>query len=170
MIKFKAVILRFDKKGEKTGWSYIVIPPHIAAKLKPGNKRSFRVKGKLDAFSIAQTSLLPMGKGEFILPINAAIRKGVGKGPGSLLHVQIEEDKSEFIFNADLMLCLEDEPAAWKFFKTLTGSHQRYFSKWIDSAKSGETKAKRIAMAVNALARGYGYPQMLREAAGKNIS
>lgn len=162
--------MRFAKHGDKTGWSFIVIPANLARKLKPGNKKSFRVKGKLDNFSIAKCSLLPMGEGEFMLPINASIRKGVGKSQGAILHVQLEEDKSEFIFNADLMTCLEDEPAALKFFKSLTGSHQRYFSKWIDSAKTETTKTKRIAMAVNALARGYGYPQMLREAAGKSIS
>jgi hypothetical protein len=48
------------------------------------------------------------------------------------------------------------------FFKTLPGSHQRYFSKWIDSAKAVETKAKRIAWAVTALSKKQGYAEMLR--------
>jgi uncharacterized protein YdeI (YjbR/CyaY-like superfamily) len=60
------------------------------------------------------------------------------------------------------MQCLHDEPKAWDFFKVLPGSHQRYFSKWIDSAKTEETKANRIAQAVNALAKQLGYPEMLR--------
>ncbi len=167
MVKFNTIILKFDKKGEKTGWTYIVIPADVAGKLKPGNKKSFRVKGKLDNYSIAKTALLPMGEGEFILPLNAAIRKGIGKRQGAMLKVQMEEDKSEFVFNPDLMACLADEPSALKYFKQLTGSHQRYFSKWIDSAKGDATKAKRIAMTVNALVRGMGFPEMLRESAGK---
>ena len=167
MVKFNTIILKFDKKGEKTGWTYILIPADVAGKLKPGNKKSFRVKGKLDNYSIAKTALLPMGEGEFILPLNAAIRKGIGKRQGAMLKVQMEEDKSEFVFNPDLMACLADEPSALKYFKQLTGSHQRYFSKWIDSAKGDATKAKRIAMTVNALVRGMGFPEMLRESAGK---
>lgn len=167
MVKFGTVILRFEKKGEKTGWTYIVIPADLAARLKPGNKRSFRVKGKLDGYSFGKTALLPMGEGEFILPLNGAIRKAIGKRAGARLQVQMEEDKSEFIFNPDLMACLEDEPSAMKFFKTLPGSHQRYFSKWIDSAKADATKTKRIALAVTALARGKGYAEMLRANAGK---
>ena len=168
-VRFSATILKFGKKGEKTGWSYIVIPADVARKLKPGNKKSFRVKGKLDNYSLLKTALLPMGEGEFILPINSAIRKAVGKRAGAMLKVQMEEDRSEFIFNADMMACLEDEPAAVKFFKTLPGSHRRYFSKWIDSAKTDSTKAKRIALTVNALSRGKGYGEMIRESTRKNV-
>lgn len=169
MVKFTTVILRFDKKGEKTGWTYISIPASVASEIKPGNKRSFRVKGKLDNYVFSKTALLPMGEGEFILPLNAVFRKAIGKRKGDSLRVQMEEDKSDFVFNADLLACLEDEPAAIEFFKTLTGSHQRYFSKWIDSAKSDDTKAKRIAMAVNALARRKGYAEMLRENSRKAV-
>lgn len=167
MIKFTTTILRFKKKGEKTGWTYIVIPADVASRLKPGNKRSFRVKGKLDGYSFAKTALLPMGEGEFIMPLNLAIRNAIGKGEGAMLKVQMEEDKSDFVFNADMIACLMDEPAAFKFFKALTGSHQRYFSKWIDSAKSDDTKAKRITLTVNALVRGKGYAEMIRENSGK---
>ena len=134
-----------------------------AKKLKPGNKKSFRVKGKLDNHSISKTALLPMGEGEFILPINAAIRKAIGKRHGAMIKVQMEEDKSDFVFNSNLIACLEDEPPALKYFKQLPGSHQRYFSKWVDDAKTDATQAKRITLAVNALAREMGFPQMLRE-------
>lgn len=162
MIRYKTLILKFDKKGEKTGWTYIVVPADVAQKIKPGNKRSFRVKGKLDSYSFKKAALLPMGGGEFILPLNSAIRKGIGKRHGAMLNVQLEEDKSEFVFNPDLMACLADEPSALKFFHTLAGSHQRYFSKWIDSAKTDPTKAKRIALAVNAMANSKSFGEMLR--------
>ncbi len=168
MIKFTTTILKFDKKGEKSGWTYIEIRSDIANKIKPANKKSFRVKGKLDSLAITQTSLLPMGNGSFILPINAEIRKKLGKRKGDVLQVQMVEDKSEFILNTDFVACLKDEPKAGEFFNSLTGSHQRYFSKWIDSAKSDVTKAKRIAMSINALARGNGYPEMIRENSRKN--
>ncbi|MGE5108027.1 MAG: hypothetical protein ACM3H8_10810, partial [Sphingobacteriales bacterium] len=35
MITFTAVIKRFDKQGEKTGWTYIEIPSDIADKIMP---------------------------------------------------------------------------------------------------------------------------------------
>jgi hypothetical protein len=162
MILFTTTIKRFGSQGEKTGWTYIDVPADLAQELKPGNKKGFKVKGKLDAHPIKKVSLLPMGGGLFILVLNAAIRKAIGKKNGAMVKVQLTEDTSAFIFNKDFIDCLNDDPAAKHFFESLTGSHQRYFSKWIDSAKTEPTKVKRIAMAVNALAKKWGYPEMIR--------
>lgn len=162
MVRFTTTLYKFNEKGEKTGWTYIEIPADIIQQLKPGNRKEFKVKGKLDTHSITRVSVLPMGNGNFILPVNAIMRKAIGKKEGAMVKVQLQADDSVFIFNADFMECLEDEPKAKAFFNTLTGSHQRYFSKWIDSAKTTETKTKRIAMSVTALAKKWGYPEMIR--------
>jgi hypothetical protein len=161
-VTFTATIQQFEKHADKTGWSYIEIPADIAQKLKPGNKKSFRVKGKLDNYAISHVSLLPMGDGNFILPINAAMRKGTGKRKGASLRVQLEAETQPTPLSADLLECLADEPEAMAFFKTLTPSHQRYFSTWIDSAKTEQTKAKRIAQSITALCKGMGYVEMVR--------
>ena len=162
MVKYNTTIRKFEKQGEKTGWTYIDIPADIAGLIKPANKKSFRVRGKLDGFKIAGVALLPMGGGAFIMPINGAMRKGVGKRHGAMLNVQLEEDKAPFQFNKDFMDCLADDPKAKEFFKTLAASHQRYFSKWIDAAKTESTQTKRIAQAVTALSQKKGYPEMVR--------
>jgi uncharacterized protein DUF1905/bacteriocin resistance YdeI/OmpD-like protein len=162
MVQLTTMMKRFDSQGEKTGWTYIEIPADLAQKLKPGNRKEFKVKGKIDKHAIHRVSLLPMGGGAFIMPVNAAMRKAIGKRHGAMVKVELTEDKSEFIFNSDFIECLQDEPAAFDFFKTLPGSHQRYFSKWIDSAKTEQTKAKRIAQTVTALSKGHGYAEMLR--------
>jgi hypothetical protein len=162
MVQFTATILQFAAQGEKTGWSYIEIPEAIAQKLKPGNKKSFRVKGKLDNHPIKNVALMPMGGGSFIMPINAEMRKGTGKRKGAMLKVQLQAEARQKPLSSELMDCLNDEPQALAFFKTLAPSHQRYFSTWIDSAKTEPTKAKRIAQSVNALAKGFGYGEMIR--------
>lgn len=162
MVQFTTTILKFGDKGEKTGWTYISVPPDLVQELKPGNKKEFKVKGKLDAYRISRVSLLPMGGGVFILPLNAEMRKAIGKRQGAMLKVQLQEDDSAFVFNADFMTCLQDDPTALGFFNSLTGSHQRYFSKWIDSAKTAATREKRIIRAITALARKWGYPEMMR--------
>lgn len=167
MISFNTTIHKFDKQGEKTGWTYIEITATQAKKLKPETKVSFRVKGTLDSYKIKQVALLPMGDGNFIMPLNAAMRKGTGKKLGDKLKVSLEADNSEFEFSADFIECLRDDPAAYDFFQSLTGSHQKYFSKWIDSAKTSATKTKRIVMAVTALAKKQGYPEMIRANKGQ---
>jgi len=162
MVKFTATMHRFEQQGEKTGWTYIEIPGDMVEKIKPGHRREFKVKGKLDAFAIKRVSLMPLGGGRFIMPVNAVMRKGIGKRHGATVRVQIEADDSPFIFNKDFLECLDDEPKAKEFFETLTPSHQRYFSKWISDAKTEQTKVKRITMSVNALSKKWDYGQMLR--------
>ena len=162
MIQYTTTIKKFDKQGEKTGWTYIEIPADIAEELNPGIKKSYRVKGKLDNFKIKGISVLPMGGGSFIIAFNAGMRKGTAKKHGAMLKVILEVDKELFKLNEDFMDCLNDDPVAKKHFDSLAGSHRNYFSKWIDSAKTEPTKVKRIAMAVNALSRKLGFPEMLR--------
>src|SRR6185436_16245435 len=159
MIKFKTTIVKFGAQGEKTGWTYIVIPADVAEKLCPGNRKGFRTKGKLDSYAFSGKSLIPLGKGEFIFTIDAKIRKAIGKRAGAIVKVEIAFDKSEYKLNKEFMDCLNEEPEALEYFNSLTGSHQRYFSKWIESAKTEETKAKRIAQSTNAFLRKQGFPE-----------
>lgn len=163
MVQLTVTLLQFDEQGEKTGWTYFAIPADIAQQIKPGYKKIYRVKGRLDNFKIKGVAIMPMGDGSFIMPVNAAMRKGMGKRKGAMITATLEADDTPYELNEDFMTCLKDEPAAWDYFNSLSGSHRNYFSKWIDSAKTEPTKTKRIAMAVSALARGMGYPEMMRE-------
>lgn len=162
MLTFDAVIKKFGDMGEKTGWTYIEIPQDISDGLKPGWRRSFRVKGKIDDFNISGMAVLPMGGGGFILVLNADIRKGIGKRKGAMVKLALTEDKSPLKINQELMECLADEPEAKAFFDSLAPGHRNYFSKWIDSAKTDTTKTKRIAATVNAMVRKMDYGQMIR--------
>ena len=162
MVQFTAIIEQAGEMGEKTGWSYIIVPPDIAAQLKPGFKKSFRVKGKLDNYAIAQQALLPIGKGVFMMPLNAGLRKAIRKNKGSMLKLSIEEDKKPLKISAELLECLSDSPKAKKKFGSLPQSHQMYYSKWIESAKTIQTKAKRIGMTITALERNLNFGEMLR--------
>lgn len=162
MIQFTAVIKKFSDKGEKTGWTYIEIPAAVAEKLKPGSKKSFRVKGCLDDFSFAGMALLPMGNGDFILALNSSVRKSIRKSKGAKLSVKIQADENPVKLNAELMECLFDEPECLSFFNSLTAGHRKYFSNWIESAKTEATRTKRIAQTLNALANHQHYGQMIR--------
>lgn len=162
MITFKATIARFAQQGEKTGWMYITIPEVTALKLKPGNKKSFRVKGFLDEHPIEGVSLLPMGEGDFIMAINQSMRKGTGKRKGDVLRVRLEVDEKPLTVCPELLESLQDEPKALAFFNGLAKGRQRYFSNWITSAKTDTTRVKRIAQAVNALSRSQDFGAMIR--------
>jgi hypothetical protein len=164
MIRFTTTILQFAEQGEKTGWTYFVITAAQAAKLIPGNKKSFRVKGQLDAHTIKGVALLPMGEGDFIMPLNATIRKAIRKRKGDKLKVELEVDNVKIEPPADLMECLADEPAAQTYFKQLPRSHQNYFGNWVRSAKGEATRASRIARVVTAMTKKQTYAEMIRSA------
>ena len=93
MLKFSTRIKKFGKLGEKTGWTYFSINAGQAQKLNPGKKVGYRVKGTLDQHSIQRVAILPMGDGEFILPLNARMRKATGKEMGDTLTVALEVDR-----------------------------------------------------------------------------
>lgn len=162
MVTFKASLHKFDKKGEKTGWTYFEIPAQIANELNPGIKTSYRVKGKMDSFVLKLVALIPMGDGDFIIPVNGEMRRKIRKKEGDTIEVTLEIDTDPLPQSADLLACLEDEPKALAYFNKLPASHQNYYNKWIESAKTIETKTKRISMTVRGMAMGLDYGQTLR--------
>jgi len=162
MVEFNTIILKFGDQGEKTGWRYIDIPADIAQQLKPGNKKSFRVKGMLDGFAFAGIALMPMGDGNFIMALKADIRKAIHKREGAMLQVRLEVDNDYKVeMPVDLMECFDADPEAFAFFNSLIRSHRDYFIKWIDSAKTETTRIKRIVNTANATSRRMGYPKPL---------
>jgi hypothetical protein len=162
MLQFTARIEKFGQQGEKTGWTYIAITAELAQQLKPNNKKAFRVKGYFDDHPFEGISLVPMGGGDFILALNAGVRKIIGKGSGAMVKVSIAVDDRPVTINPELIECLSDEPKALAYFNKLPKSHQNYFSKWIESAKSVATKSKRIALTVMACERQQPFGEMMR--------
>lgn len=162
MQQFTTIILKFEEKGEKTGWTYIEIPTDVTEALLPGNKKSFRVKGKLDEYSFKQVALLPIGDGKFIMPLKSDVRKAIKKRKGAMVQVSLILDETPFIISEDLLVCLEDEPIALQNFNKLPLSHKKYYTNWIESAKTAETKARRIAVSVISLATGKTFGEAMK--------
>jgi len=161
MIRFTTKILQFGEMGEKTGWTYIRVPAALAGKLLPGNKKSFRVKGKLDNHPIQKMALIPMGEGDFIMALNAAVRKAIRKQKGASVQVELEVDTA-IKPPKDLLDCLSYEPEALAYFNSLPKSHQNYFGTWIRQAKTEGTRTKRLACVVTAMTRRLNFAEMLR--------
>lgn len=162
VVKFKTKILQFQQMGEKTGWSYIRVPAALAQQLKPGNKKSFRVKGRLDEYPISGMALIPMGEGDFIMALKAATRKAIRKQKGDELEVQIEVDKKEIAPPKELIECLADEPEAQRYFRELPKSHQNWYGNWVREARTEGTRARRIAQIVEAMVKRLSFQDMLR--------
>ena len=164
MIRFTATIEKSTDKNQQTNWTFILLNKAQSNKLNPGVRLGFRVKGKIGGIPISQKALLPVREERFMLPLDAKLRKALQKQAGDKVTVELEVDKKQLKLSADLLECLSDEPAAEDFFNELSPSHQRYFSKWIEDAKTEHTKTKRVTMAVMALALKKDFGKMIRDA------
>lgn len=164
MIHINAEIERFGQMGEKTGWRYVFIPAAIANEIKPDCKVSFRVKGKIDDFDIVGIATIPMGEGDFIIAINDKLRKRLKKEAGAKVVLWLEEDKDFKIeMPADLEICLSEDERLLTYFLQQPKSHQNYFIRWINEAKTEITRTKRLIMTVTAMEKQQDYGTMIRE-------
>lgn len=167
MIHLKAEIERFETNGEKTGWSYVFIPNAIADQIKPGERRSIRVKGTIDQVEISGIGLMPMGQGDFIMALNKELRKKLRKEAGAKVELNLSFDADFKIeMPDDLEICLADEEVLLKQFLSMPKSHQNYFINWLNTAKTEVTRTKRLVMIVNAMAKKYDFGQMVRAGRG----
>ncbi len=168
-VEFNALLQKFGKNGEKSGWTYAIIPK-VKAKAIAGINTIFRVKGKIDEMTIHQVAVLPDGQGNFIIPVNGAMRKQLKKKDGDKIKLALTLDKTEILPDQDFLDCVTEVPKAWEFYNSLPGSHKNWFTKWLATAKTQETKANRIAMAISALSRGLKFNEILKEAKAKKGS
>jgi uncharacterized protein YdeI (YjbR/CyaY-like superfamily) len=94
--------------------------------------------------------------GNFLLPLNRGNRAMAGVSAGEVVEVAIERDDDPRVVEVpdDLAAALEGEEAASEAFAGLSYSHQREYVEWITEAKRPETRARRVAQAVERLQEG----------------
>ncbi|HMR56994.1 MAG TPA: YdeI/OmpD-associated family protein [Cyclobacteriaceae bacterium] len=158
MIRFSAKLKKQNKPG---GWTYLIVSAALIHKLKPG-KKSFRVKGTFNQFRYTRVTLLSLGNGSYLLPFNASMRKGTGKKEGDKVAVVMALDQSKPKLSPDLLQCLKEDTVAMGYFKTLTPFFQRLYSSWIESAKTSQTKTRRLVALVNSLSQKQGYQEVMK--------
>ena len=163
MVNLIVEIEKFDTNGEKTGWSYVFVTGEIAQQIKPDDKRGMRVKGFVDQVAINGKSLMPIGGGDFILTLDAKLRKLLKKEAGDKVAISLEHDADFKIeMPEDLEICLAQEDGLLEHFLNYTKAHQNYFIVWLNTAKTEATRTKRLIMIVDAMAKKQDFGLMLR--------
>lgn len=141
------IIERFPGKG---GWCYVTLPG-----VKPDHSNPFgwvRVKGTIDSFELKQYKLMPMGNGRLFLPVRAEIRKFIKKEEGDTVRVTLFTDDSDLQIPQDILASFElAHPRLKEAFDQLSEGQRKGYVDWITSAKTEETKVKRIAELLNRL-------------------
>ncbi|MEJ8802615.1 YdeI/OmpD-associated family protein [Pontibacter sp. H249] len=138
-----------EKFPGKGGWTYAAIP-----EIAPDKNAHFgwvRVRGTIDSYEIKGYNLMPMGNRQLFLPVRAEVRKKIKKQAGDWVQVILYADNTPQELPEELLLCLQDEPAAYQKFLKCTDGEQKAFVDWIYSAKTDETKVERIVQSINKL-------------------
>ena len=149
LVNKKYLLEKFPGKG---GWTFARIPEIIQDK-----KAHFgwvKVRGSIDGYEIKKYHLMPMGNGKLFLPVKAEIRKKIKKREGDYVHVILYPDQEPLEVPEEMLLCLQDEPVALKFFQSLSESEQKFYIEWVYSAKKEETKVARLVESINKLSKG----------------
>ncbi|PKV67245.1 DUF1905 domain-containing protein [Pontibacter ramchanderi] len=133
------------------GWTYAAIPEILPDKHAYFNL--VRVRGSIDGFQIKGFNLMPKGDGQLFLPVKAEIRKKIKKEAGDWVQVTLYADNTPQEASEELLLCLQDEPAAYQNFLKCTDSEQKAIVDWIYTAKNDEIKVERIVQTIQKLLR-----------------
>jgi Domain of unknown function (DUF1905)/Bacteriocin-protection, YdeI or OmpD-Associated len=143
MEEFRARIVAADRGG-----AYVVVPPHVTDALGGGGR--IPVRATFDGVEY-RGSVASMG-GAKVLGVLKAIRTELGKDVGDDVVVTLARDDAPRTVTVpdDLAAALAaaDRRAA---FDALSFSHQREYVGWINEAKRGDTRARRIAQTVERL-------------------
>jgi hypothetical protein len=146
LVNKKYLLEKYPGKG---GWTYAVIPEISQNKKSPFGW--VKVKGSIDDYELHNYKLMPMGNGKLFLPVKAEIRKKIGKNEGDWVKVILYLDDSPLEVPEEFMICLKEDPVAYKTFLSYTEGQQKEFIDWIYSAKTETTKEGRIAETLNKL-------------------
>ena len=99
-------------------------------------------------------STMPMGDGTSCVGILKSIRQQLGVGIGDTVHVVVDRDPAAGVVEPPVDLVDALTPEAATAFDRLAPSHRKAYVRWIEEAKTPETRARRIAESVSRLVSG----------------
>ncbi|GAA3802466.1 YdeI/OmpD-associated family protein [Nocardioides panacisoli] len=131
----------------------VVLDDDQVAELGQGKKR-FPVAATVNGYTW-RTSVARMG-GEFLVGLNREVRAGAGVEAGDEVDVvlALDEEPREVEVPAELAAALADDLTAKAAYDGLAFTHRKEYARWITEAKRDETKARRVAQALEMLREG----------------
>ena len=152
-IRFKAKLMQPATTGQGGSWMFLILPKAASAKL-PSRGRT-TIEGVINA-SPFRATLEPDGQNGHWLRVGRKLREAAGAAPGDVVTLEIAPtaEEPEPRVPADLRKALMAVPKARRLWSDITPLARKDWIHWITSAKSRETRARRIRSACSMLAAG----------------
>jgi hypothetical protein len=140
-------------RGPKGAWTFLAIP--FDAVKSFGAKGRIPVKGTMNGFAF-RNSLMPDGDGTHSMTVSRELQERAKARAGDVVKMTLERDDAERVVEVppELKKALAREKKAGAAFTALAFSHRKAYAEWIGGAKRPETKAARVAKAVEMLRAG----------------
>jgi hypothetical protein len=131
----------------------VILDEDQVAAVGEGAKR-FPVAATINGYTW-RTTVTRMG-GEFLLGLNREVRAGAGAEAGDTVDVHIELDTAprEVEVPEALETALAGDPVARANYDGMSYTHRKEYARWIAEAKREETRARRVAQALEMLRAG----------------
>ena len=128
----------------------IVVPDDVVTAF--GRGKRVPVVVTVDGGYQYRSTIASMG-GRFLISFNAATRRATGRGAGDEVEVRLDVDDAPRVVEVpdDLAAELARDGAARAAWDKLSYSHQRAHAEAITGAKAADTRARRVAKALDAL-------------------
>ncbi|KAA9338180.1 DUF1905 domain-containing protein [Hymenobacter busanensis] len=134
------------------GGVFVIIPFNVAEVY--GTRGQVKVQATFDGFPY-RGSLAPMGDGQHLLGVPRQIRNAIEKTWGHTVTVALAKDTQPRVAEVsdDFARALTNAGARQKF-EDLSYTHQKEFTRWVEAAKSTETRYERMKKAVEMILAG----------------
>jgi hypothetical protein len=119
-----------------------------------GTRSRMAVKGEINGFPF-RSSIFPMGGGKFYMVVNREMREGAKVKAGETVEFVMEKDDEPRAISTppDLLKALSARKSAKAAWDKLSYTHRKEYINAIEEARKPETRARRIAKAVEMIAR-----------------
>lgn len=143
-------MVRFSAGLQQRGPNpFLDVPGPVSDEFLPfSSKGRIRVTGRLQGAEFNGT-LMPVGSGRHILYVPGGLRAATGVKVGDTVTLDIEPlGPRRVILPSDLAAALDKVPDAPEAWQSLADSHRRELTRFLEDARSAETRGRRVEQIV----------------------
>jgi hypothetical protein len=143
MYRFQTTLVP-GRKRPYTSWTFLIIPPDVAARWGPGQKA---VRGTISGHAFRGTA--SRGEGALRVPITRDLRERarLHRGDTVAIALELDADPRRVPVPNELRVVFRDDPDAASLYRGLPPSQQRAWATYVAEAKRPETRMRRARRA-----------------------